>query len=193
MCSTHTLAKRQRGFTVMELVITVVIMGILAVVGTSMISDTFTTARVVNAGQSSANDARYAVERLAREIREVSFTSDAAGYAITSTLSPSATSMTFNRSINGTTVTVTISSSGTNLTLGYAPSGSSAVVSTLATQVNNFSLDFLKLDETSGTAATSATTSPVDVRFVVVSLTLRDATSGQTVTERTRVALRNME
>lgn len=184
----HTSSRFQRGFTVMELVITVVVLGIIAVVGTSMISDTFTTARVVNAGQSSANDARYAVERMAREIREVNFVSDAAGYSITSTLSPAASSMTFNRSINNATVSVTISSSGSNLTLGYS---SPAAVSTLATQVSNFSLDFLKMDETSGTAATSATTSPVDVRFVVISLTLTDATSGQTITERTRVALRN--
>ncbi len=190
MRSAHALARRQRGFTVMELVITVVIMGILAVVGTSMISDTFTTARVVNAGQSSANDARYAVERVARELREVSFVNDATGYNITTALSPSTTSLSFVRSINDAPVTVTISRSGPDLTLGYS---SPAAVSTLATQVSNFSLDFLKLDETSGTAATSATTSAADVRFIVVSLTLTDATSGQAVTERTRVALRNMQ
>jgi prepilin-type N-terminal cleavage/methylation domain-containing protein len=188
MRGTHALARCQRGFTVMELVITVVIMGILALVGTSMISDTFTTARVVNAGQASANDARYAVERVAREIREVSFVSTAAGYDITSTLAPSATSMTFNRSINNATVTVTISRSGSDLTLGYS---SPAAVSPLATQVSNFTLDFLKLDKTTGVV--SATTLAADVRFVVVSLTVTDATSGQAITERTRVALRNMQ
>ena len=190
MRGTQVLARCQRGFTIMELVITVVVMGILALVGTSMIYDTFTTARVVNAGQSSANDARYAVERLAREIREVSFVSDVAGYAITSTLAPSATSIAFTRSINSTTVTVTISRSGSNLLLDYSPPNTT---SPLATQVSNFTLDFLKLDETSPTAATSATTSAADVRFVVVSLTLTDATSGKAVTERTRVALRNMQ
>lgn len=188
MRSTSTFARCQRGFTVMELVITVVILGILAVVGTSMISDTFTTARVVNAGQSSANEARYAVERIARELREVSFVSDAAGYDITSTLSPSASSVSFNRSINNATVTVTITRTGSNLTLGYS---SPATVSTLATQASNFTLDFLALNKLTG--AVSATTSKADVRFVVVSLTLNDATSGQAITERTRVALRNMK
>ena len=108
----------------MELVITVVVMGILAVVGVSMISDSFTTARVVNAGQSNANDARYAVERLAREIREIKHVNKATGYGI-STMTGS--KLVFTRPDN---VVVTIDVNSSNLTLGYS---SPATVSTLAT------------------------------------------------------------
>jgi prepilin-type N-terminal cleavage/methylation domain-containing protein len=174
-------ARRQRGFTLVELVITIVIMGILAAVGSSMISDSFTTARMVNASQSSADEARYAVERLAREIREVQYTSSTKRYNISSTLSPAATAMTFTRTIGGTDVTVTIAKSGSALTLGYS---SPAATSNLSTQVTGFSLDFLQADNTATTLTTA-------VRFVVITLTVTDATSGQAIKQQTRVALRN--
>lgn len=172
---------RQRGFTLMELIIVVVILGYLAALGSSVIVDTFRTTKMVNESQSNADRARYAVERLAREIREVKYISAGSGYGITSTLSSSATNMVFTRSIGGADVTVTINKSGTDLTLGYS---SPAVTSNLATQVSAFALDFLQLDNTAATLTT-------DVRFVVVSLTVTDAASGQSVTERVRVALRN--
>lgn len=180
-------AKRQRGFTLVEVIITVVVMGLLAVAGTSIVSSTFTTARVVDSGQAVQNDARYAVERLARELREVKFVDKATGYAISSALTAGSSGITFNKvDASGTDVTVTVTRSGGLVNLAYsAPAGSAA----LATQVTAFSLDYLKLDPATG--ATSATTSPVDVRFIVISLTVADATSGQSVTERVRVALRN--
>jgi prepilin-type N-terminal cleavage/methylation domain-containing protein len=172
-------ARGQRGVTLVELIIVIVVMGILAAVGSSIISDTFKTSTVVNASQASADQARYAVERLAREIREVKYSGTA--YSISSTLAPSSTNMVFTRTINGADVTVTINKSGTTLTLGYS---SPAASSTLSSQVSGFTLNFLKLDNT-------ATASATDVRFVVISLTVTDATSGQAITERTRVALRN--
>ena len=178
---TRTLRTRQRGFTVVELVITVVVMGILAVVGVSMISDSFTTARVVNAGQSNANDARYAVERLAREIREIKYVNKATGYGI-STMTSS--KLVFTRPDD---VVVTIDA-GSNLSLGYS---SPATVSTLATQAT-LNLQYLALDPLSVTGATSAATGATNIRFVVITLTLTDSTSGKVITERSRVALRNM-
>lgn len=178
----------QRGFTLVELVITIVVLALLALAGTRIFSDAYTTVRVVNSGQSTANDVRYAVERLAREIREVNYVNLATGYNITSTLAPGSTGMTFVRNINGTDVTVTIAKSGTNLTLGYS---SPAVVSTLASQVSSFTLNFMQLDTTSTDGTTAATASAANVRFVDISLTVTDSTSGQVITERTRVALRN--
>ena len=172
---------RQHGFTLVELVITIVVLGILAAVGSSMISDTFTTARIVNSSQASADQARYATERLAREIREVQFSGNA--YAISSTMSPAASTMAFTRTISdlGVTATVTVARSGTNLTLGYS---SPATTSTLATDVTAFTLDFLALDNTPTTLASA-------VRFVVIKITVTDTTSGQAITQQTRVALRN--
>lgn len=183
--STHACAARiQRGFTLIEMIITIVIMGLLAAVGSSMISDTFSTARMVNASQAGAEEARYALERLAREIREVKYNridATSGNYSVGSTMAPGATNLVFTRVINGSDVTVTINKSGANLTLGYS---SPAVTSTLSSQVAAFTLDFLKLDNTA-TALTS------EVRFVVITLVVTDATSGQSIRQQTRVVLRN--
>lgn len=178
--------QRQRGFTIMELIIAIVIMGILSVVGVSMISDTFMTARIVNSDQSSGNEARYAVERLAREIREVKWVDGNPGAYSIGPMTQSATGLVFTRDIGGTDVTVTIAHSGTDLTLAYAPPNT---VSTLATQVTAFSLRFLAM---AATGATSETTSAADVRFVEISVKVTDSMTGQSITERSRIALRNM-
>lgn len=177
----RTSPSRQRGVTLVELIITMVLMGLLATVGATMISDTFQTTRLVNAGQASADQARYAMERLSRELREVKYVSAGSSYAVSSSLTPAATNMVFTRVINGADVTVTINKSGTNLTLGYS---SPAVSSVLASQVSEFALDFLQLDN-------SAASSGANLRFVVITLTVTDSVSGQAIRQQTRVALRN--
>jgi prepilin-type N-terminal cleavage/methylation domain-containing protein len=175
----------ERGTTLVEILIVVVLLGILGAWGSSMFASNYTTARMVDSGKTNADQVRYAVERLSREIREIKHTSLVAGYAITSTLAPSATTLVFTRSINGTDTTVTIAKTGTNVTLGY----SNGSTSTLARQVSSFTMDFYKVD--ADTAVVAATTSVVDLRYVVLSITSTDSLSGETTTERTTVTLRN--
>jgi prepilin-type N-terminal cleavage/methylation domain-containing protein len=177
--------KRLRGTTLVEVLIVVVLLGILGAWGSTIFSSNFTTARMVDSGKTNADQVRYAVERLSREIREVKYTSLAAGYAITSTLSPGATTLTFTRTINGTDTTVTISQSGSTVTLGY----SGGTTSTLAKQVTSFSMNFYTV--VSDTGSVQATTLVTDVRYVVLSLSSTDSLSGETTTERTTITLRN--
>lgn len=177
--------KNLRGFSLIELIVAIAVLGILALAGTTIASNAFTTVRVVDAGLLTSNSARYAVERLAREIREVQFVKGT-GYTISSALTANATNLVFT-GVDGSgadaTVTINYSSGTKTLTLGYAGS-----TQTLAGQVSAFTLNFKQLND-DGT--TTATTSVSSVRFVDISLTVADATSGQSVQERVRVALRN--
>ncbi|ROZ68595.1 PilW family protein [Ramlibacter sp. WS9] len=165
----------QRGFTLMELVIVVVVLGFLSAVGSTMIVDTFKTTKMVYASQSAATQARYAVERLAREIRQVKYTGS--NYVIGSITSP-ASSASFTNVINGVEQAVSVDVNGTDLRLSY---GAPLV---LCGNVSGFTVNYLQLDN-------SAATSTANVRFVVISLTVTDGTSGQSITERLRVALRS--
>jgi prepilin-type N-terminal cleavage/methylation domain-containing protein len=187
--------QRDSGFTLIELVISIVLLGILAAVGSSMIVDSFTTSRMVNAEIASESQARYALERLAREIREIKYASS----STTPTTSCSdgttdkyciATNTTTKLIFtNGAGVTVTIdtliinfNSSNMNLRLTYSTDN---VIQTLCTNVSLFTLAYYMKDGVTTASVTS------DVRFVGITLTRTDLTSGQGISQRIRVALRN--
>jgi len=181
---------REGGFTLVEMIMSIVLIGILAAVGSNMMSDSFTTTRMVDADTASKQQARYALERLAREIREIKYDTTNSQYCITSLTS--STNLAFNKTSGAysstcatNAITVTIDRSGAsspyNLTLQYS---TPAVTSTLSNQVSSFALTYLD-------AAGTSTTSASNVRFVVITLTVTNATSGQSIAQRMRVALRN--
>ena len=172
----------------MELIITIVLLGILGAVGSTMISDSFKTTRLVDASEASKAQARYAMERLAREIREVKYDGVSSYCITTMTTSPPKlvfykTNGTYATTCNTNADTVTIDTSGANLRLGYTVAGVTTT-SNLSDQLGSFALDYLN---TAGvTGATAA-----NVRFVVIQLTVTDPVSGVSISQRTRVALRN--
>ena len=184
------------GFTLIELIFSIALLGILGAVGSSMIVDSFNTTRMVDADNASTGQARYAVERLAREIREVKFvvTGGVGNYCIntpatnpTSNLVFYKTSGTFSNTTCATNaISTTINLSATNLTLGYS---SPAVTTTLSSNVSSFTLAYYDL-------AGNLLALPVDtsaIRFVVITLTMADPNGGSNsgISQRTRVALRN--
>jgi prepilin-type N-terminal cleavage/methylation domain-containing protein len=190
-------SRHNGGFTLVELVISILLVGMLAAVGSSMIVDSFSTTRMVNADTASAAQARYALERLAREIREVKYCTGSScpgavsGYCLDTwtasqlifkTRTAIANTGSTNRTSCTTEVsTVTITYSSPNLTLGGA---------NLATQVDTtaatpFRFDYYQIDGT-----TTATTTD-NIKFVRITLTVKDSTSGQSIVQRTSVALRN--
>jgi prepilin-type N-terminal cleavage/methylation domain-containing protein len=174
-----SLPRRQAGFTLIELITTLVLLGLLASIGTSIVSDNFRTVNLVNARQGTAERVRYAMDRVAREIRETKYASSS-GYAITSM---SANSFAFKRDIAGSEVTITLAKAAdsSNVTLAYSLPAAS---STLIDQATGFALQYLDLNG-------QPTTSALDVRFIVVTLSVQDTVSGSQVSERMRIALRN--
>lgn len=169
---------RNGGFTLVEIVISIVLLGILAAVGSTMISDSTTVANVTNLNQTSLSQSRYAVERLVREIREVRLVGNA--YDISD---KTVISLRFFKSDG---VEVSIAQSGSNLSLGYPPVSSSFLTNEVevVSGVPSFSLSYLDIDGTT-------TANNTDVRFVQIALTTKNLATGVTSAQRTRVALRN--
>lgn len=198
------------GFTLVEMIVSAGLVGFLAITATWFWVDGFSLARSINAENAALAEGRLALERLARELRELKFNSSTSSYCIdtsTTTGQLSATRIVFNRDdstkspidtkcgfsspdASSNDLAVTISLAGSNLNLGYA-GGSPEVTRALATNVSSLVLRFLAAD-----AVTALATSPLpvtftsDVRHVEITLTLRPS-GGRDTALKTLVALRN--
>ena len=178
------------GFTLIELIIVIVLLGILAAVGSNMLSDSFTTTRMVNDGYARQAEARYVIERLAREIREVKYLSSGS-YCVT-TMTPS--QLVYQKPNVGSTdqtacstesVTVTISySAPPSLTIGYSsPSASGTLTNAVAG--SGFGFSYFQSD------GTTAATGNADVRAVGIRLAVPDPSNSANFEQNVRVSLRN--
>lgn len=179
-----------RGWTLVELIMVLVIMGVLAAFVGPVLLGALTAYRYTNASVATYTKMRYALERMAREVREVRRDpSNTADYDI-STMS--ATSLVFktndNDSDSSNNNQVTITFGGSNVTLAYTvPSSISA---TLTDQVNSApalpcrtGFRYFQLD------GSTVATSKSDIAFVEVGLTLTEGTNDYC--NRIRVDLRN--
>lgn len=162
---------RSRGVTLIEVVVSMVLVGILFVVGANMLSGAFSTSNVVVRETLGVGSARYALERIGRELREAQ-----------TVLSNSSESFSFVKN-NGETFSV--SKNGNSVLLGVEGSSQS-----LADNVNAFGLIYRDIN-------LAITSNPSAIRFVDISLTVipvdsPDATpgSGPAVSLTTRIALR---
>lgn len=159
---------KQRGFTLIELIVAAVLLGILAAVGTSMITDSFMVTRYMNQENSAASSARYGMERLTREIRELdpnsitTFTSSELRFSRAGT----SRNIAFqNGRIALDTVAVTTTSP------------------TLLAPVTAMTFSFL--DKSGGVPASAAA-----VRYVNIDLTVTP-TDGRPIRLNNRIAIRN--
>jgi prepilin-type N-terminal cleavage/methylation domain-containing protein len=185
------MTRGQRGFTLVEMIMTIVLLGIMAGLGSSMIADVFRTSLLVNSGDASTAEARYALERIARELRETKYITT--GYVISSP-SPlaSASSITFTRAINGVDTVITIAQNSSNVDITYATANGSST-STLVSGVSGFTVAFLGMtvDATTNALTVGTTTSTLAVKEVVITLAITDPASGRAISQQTRVGLRN--
>ncbi len=162
----------RRGFTLLELVVVIVLLGIFAALGGPILYHGFLAYFTASDTLTTLDKQRYATERMAREIRAVGWTG--AAYDFTTMTSAQ---LSFNNSAG---MNVALASSPPNVTIQYS---SPAVTAVLTDQVD--SLQFAYYQEDGVTPAASG----ADVRFVEINLTL--AQGSALYSQRTRVAMRN--
>lgn len=186
--------RRAHGFTLIEVIISAGLLGLLAVTATYFWVDGLGLVRSVNNDSAAIADGRAVLERLAREIREVKYDGATGAYCAptsATTLVNPATQFSLRKSTgsfveacgtNDYLVTVTLAAP--NVNLAYA-GASAPVAATRAMTGYASALQIRHLD-----ASFAPTTSPGALRFVELSLTVQP--SGVQATQaRTVVALRN--
>lgn len=165
----------QKGFTLLEAVVAIVILGLLTVAAMPMLENALRAYTATNNSVAILGKLRYATERMARELREVRH--NGASYD----LNMSTTAPVFTRVDGATTRVVTIAQGGGAVTLNY----DTPVVNPAPTLTDELgTLTFSYFDQNG-----AATASNVNVRAVEIHLALVRA--GATYDQRTRVALRN--
>lgn len=164
---------RQRGFTLLEMIMAITVMGIIALVGAQILASGAETYTEATESMDTFAKARLSMTRIVAEIRE-------ADYNGTQYLMPTMNSnqIVFTKRDG---VTVTIATSGSNVTLGYS---SPAVTSTLTDQLSSLTFNYY-IDDPPLTETSVST----NVAYVQVTLTLIEA--GTLYTRRQRVALRD--
>ena len=178
-CAPHgrfpALPRAVGGFTLMELVTVIVLVGILAIAVAPVLDSGVKTFRTTSASIDLLGKLRYATARMVREIREVRRNpANTAAYDI-STMT--ATTLAFTKT-DGTAVT--ISASPPDVMLSYSTPAVSAI---LTDALGSLKFSYYQIDGV--TVATGVS----NVAFVRVDLTLTQ--NGVPYTEASWVTLRN--
>jgi prepilin-type N-terminal cleavage/methylation domain-containing protein len=166
----------QNGFTLMEITISVVLLGILGVVGTTMMSGSFYTTRVISTEHLAYSEARYAMERMAREIREMQYDTATSSLSL-STMT--AAQLSFVKTSMTGTSNVSFQYTAPTLSMSYPPAASAV----LARDISAFSFTYLDENRV-------VTAQPNSVRFVRIALTTSPS-GAQALSLVTQVNLRN--
>ena len=167
------------GFSLVEMVVSIVVLGVLAAVTAPVFTSSMRVYVESDAHLTTLSKARYATERIARELREVRYDTANSRYdfgAIT------ATSLVFTKQ---DATTVTVAAAGANVNLRYVPPNITAPLTDELSALNFLYCTALQTPQILPGCTADAT----NVASVVVSLTLTNR--GATHTQRVRVALRN--
>ena len=179
---------RLHGFTLIEIVIGLVLLGLLGVVGANMISGSVFTNQAISNEKLAYASARYALERMSREIREMQYDSVNGKMAIaTPALDMTANRLSFTKTgLSGNTL-VTLTFSGTvpgAIGLAYSGGNAEDLVQNLINTGGVFT--YLQAD------GTTPTTDPATVRYVRIDLNVKpDNTKNQVLTLSNVIYLRN--
>ena len=169
----HSACRRNQGFSMVEAVVAILLMGLLAMAAIPLISGGVEAYQTTSSQVVTLSKLRYATERIARELREVRRT----GVNYDTTTAPGA-SVVFTK-FDGNQVTIT--GAPPLVSLGYQIPAATA---TLTDQVSALAFRFLDING-------NVTASTALVTFVEISLSL--TVDGAVLQQRTRVSLRNLQ
>lgn len=171
------IRRRSAGFSLIEIVAVIVIMGVLMALAAPLLAPGLAAYETTADSVSIQGKGRYAIERIARELREVR--RNPVTPANFDFLVMGASQVQFVK-LDGETVTIS-GNALPDLTLAYASVGQSR----LADDVTAVEFKYYQTDGVTETAL------PAEAVFVHVRLTL--GSGSVTHEERTRVALRNIQ
>lgn len=189
-----------RGFTLIEIVIGLVLLGILGIVGTKMIGGSFFTNEVISKTNMAYSKARYGLERMAREIREVddtgslqitTWTATQLSFTKTGPQGPLAVSFTHD------TVGGTLSMAYTGTVNGITYDGTPHVLVENISNIKNFNnaLGAFSYYQDIGADATNshAATATANLHYVFINFKVKpDPALNQVLTLSSLIYLRNL-
>lgn len=179
----------QAGFSLMEIVLGLMLLGILSVVGSTMITSGFFTTMTLSDEHLAHSAARYAMERMTREIRQIQFNPTTGVVSISSTMMGS-TQLSFVKSTMSGTENVTLKfTSNADPALGTIQMSyfldDISPANVLTRNIKSFSFTYLA--DSNGTIATSANA----VRFIRIDMSVVSSSTSVELPMRTLIKLRN--
>lgn len=179
----------QAGVALVELIVAIVLIGVLASVLVPLGATAVRTYQTAQARLTSQDKLRYAVERMARELREVKYDATSGLQFVGAIASNPVSQITFTRhyydgaGVPSAAANVTLQLSGTDVRMSDSRfPGLAAQV--LCDQVA--SLQFRFLDQAGQALAT-----PTALNVFAIEITVTLNSSGSGLTQRTRVELKN--
>jgi prepilin-type N-terminal cleavage/methylation domain-containing protein len=169
--------KNSKGFTIIELVITMVLIGIVAYIAADAMSTGFKAFFVTDNRKEALDQARIAMERMTREIRNIRGSSDIS--------TANATTLTFT-DISGTTITFTLNAGNINRTSG--------TTNTLATGISNSTLasGIFSYTLTDGTTVTQTPTAAERLLIKRIKIDFKATYNNENVALQSEVWPRNL-
>lgn len=152
---------RMRGIALIELTMTIVIIGIVAAAGAPMLANGLRMFQAATVDLNTLSKQRYAMERMARELRAINYNGGAGRYDVT-LASPGASGIGFTKTDG---VTVTFTGAPPLLQITYSTGGGAV---TLTDQVATNGIAFTGLAADGVTATVDA----AQMRFIDVTLSL---------------------